>query len=110
MVTRKEKISKPLSLMTSPGASPIKATTIITSSVPSFMARSSTSALSIDDSTVDYTSMLGLEDRRKRFSEEVVDADLKDSVRLQKLYRQIQRQVHCREEEKVATVSSFLET
>ena len=54
--------------------------------------------------------MLGLEDRRKRFSEEVVDLDLKDSVRLQKLYRQIQRQVHCGEEEKVAAVSSFLET
>ena len=74
------------------------------------MSRSSISSLSIDDSRVDYTSVLGLEDRRKRFSEEVEDLDLKDSVRLQKLYRQIQRQVHCREEEKVATVSSFLET
>ena len=45
--------------------------------------------------------MLGLEDRRRRFSEEVEDADLKESVHLQKLYRQIQRQVHCREQEKV---------
>ena len=49
--------------------------------------------------------MLGLEERRKRFSEEVVDLDLKDSVRLQKLYRQIQRQVHCRDQDKVAAVS-----
>ena len=113
MVTRKEKITNPLSLIHSPGASPIQATTITTtSSVPSFVARSSTSALSIDDSRVNYTSMLGLEDRKKRFSEEVVDLDLKDSVRLQKLYRQIQRQVHCREKETGVTVSrvSFVTT
>ena len=101
MVTRK--ITKTLSLTPSPGASPIQATTI-TSSVPSFIAKYNTSALSIDDSTVDYTSMLGMEDRRKRFSEEVVDTDLKDSVRLQKLYRQIQRQVHCREKVAVSRV------
>ena len=56
-------------------------------------------SLSIDDMMVDYTSMLGLEDRRKRFSEEVEDTDLKDSLRLQKLYRQIQKQVHWREKE-----------
>ena len=48
--------------------------------------------------------MLGLEDKIKRFSEEVVDTDLKDSVRLQKLYRQIQRQVHCRDREKEVAV------
>ena len=52
----------------------------------------------MDDSKVDYTSLLDLEDRRKRFSEEVVDMDLKDSVQLQKMYRQIQRQVHCRDQ------------
>ena len=50
---------------------------------------------SMDDSKVDYTSLLGLEDRRRRFSEDVVDIDTKNSVMLQKLYRQIQRQVHC---------------
>ena len=49
--------------------------------------------------------MLGLEDKKKRFSEEVVDTDLKDSVRLQKLYRQIQRQVHCRDREKEVAVA-----
>ena len=48
-----------------------------------------------DDSKVDYTSMLGVEERRQRFSEEVVDKDLKDSVRVQKMYRQLQRQVYC---------------
>lgn len=50
---------------------------------------------SVDDARVDYTSLLDGEDRARRFSEDVVDIDLKDSVRLQKLYRQIQRQVHC---------------
>ena len=72
------------------------------------MARSSIS--SIDDSRVDYTSLLGLEDRRKRFSEEVVDLDLKDSVRLQKLYRQIQRQVHCGEKVTVSRVYVIVTT
>jgi hypothetical protein len=48
------------------------------------------SALSSEDnSKVDYTSMLGEEGRRQRFSEEVVDKDLKDSVRVQKMYRQL---------------------
>ena len=73
-------------------SSPEEATLII-SSGPSFEARSS----SMDDSNVDYTSLLGLEDRKRRFSEDVVDMELKDSVRLQKLYRQIQRNVHCRQ-------------
>ena len=51
-------------------------------------------SISLDDTKVDYTSLLGMEDRRRRFSEDVVDRDTKDTVRLQKLYRQIQRQVH----------------
>ena len=42
-----------------------------------------------------YTSMLGVEDRRQRASEEMVDKELKDSVRVQKMYRQLQRQVYC---------------
>ena len=44
--------------------------------------------------------MMGMEDRRRRFSEDVVDMDLKDSERVKKLYRQIQRQVHCSQESK----------
>ena len=71
----------------------------ISSSVPNVKGRPN--SLSTDDSTVDYNSMLGIEDRRKRFSEEVEDGDLKQSVLLQKVYRQIQRQVHCSEQEKV---------
>ena len=50
---------------------------------------------SMDDSNIDYMSILGLEDKKRRFSEEVVDMDMKDTVRLQKMYRQIQRHVHC---------------
>ena len=92
-----EQQTHPVSLITYPLTSPLEARTII-SSVPTFKASSST--LSADDSTVDYISMLGLEDKRRRFSKEVEDADLKESVHLQKLYRQIQRQVHCREHQK----------
>ena len=55
-----------------------------------------------DDSMVDYTSMLGIEERRQRFSEEVQDRDLKDSVRLQKMYRELQRQVYCGARDKVS--------
>ena len=52
-------------------------------------------SLSEDDIQVDYTSMLGIEERRQRFSEEVEDMDLKDNVKMQKMYRQLQRQVYC---------------
>ena len=55
---------------------------------------------SMDDSNIDYMSILGLEDKKRRFSEDVVDMDLKDSERIKKLYRQIQRQVHCSQENK----------
>ena len=94
-----------LIIISSPLSSPLRTRTVVTY-VPSFTAESS--FLSVDDSKVDYTSLLGLEDRRKRFSEEVVDMDLKDSVRLQKMYRQIQRQVHCRE--KVAVSRAYFVT
>ena len=61
-------------------------------------------SITMDDTKIDYTSMLGLEDRRRRFSEDVVDFETKDSIRLQKLYRQIQRQVYCNQEsEETAT-------
>ena len=82
--------------MTSPRVAIVSSSeesTLIFTSGPSFKTRSS----SMDDSNVDYTSLLGLEDRKRRFSEDVVDMELKDSVRLQKLYRQIQRNVHCRQ-------------
>ena len=51
------------------------------------------SSRSTDDSTVDYLSMLGREDRRRRFSERLEDKGLKETVDLQKLFRQIQIQV-----------------
>ena len=55
-------------------------------------------SITMDDTKIDYTSMLGQEDKRRRFSEDVVDIETKDSIRLQKLYRQIQRQVNCNQE------------
>lgn len=55
-----------------------------------------TRAFSMDDSSVDYTSILDQEDMVRRWSEDVVDLELRDSVRLNKLYRQLQRQVYCR--------------
>ena len=64
------------------------------SPIRAFLATNSASS-SEDDSKVDYTSMLGKEERRQRFSEELVDKDLKDIVRIQKMYRQLQRQVYC---------------
>ena len=56
---------------------------------------------------IDYTSLLGREDRAKRFSEEVEDTDLKDSVRLQKVFREIQRQISRAEREKVDKAADF---
>ena len=50
---------------------------------------------------MDYTSLLGLEDRRKRFSEELLDTELRDSVQLQKMYRELQRQINCWDRSKV---------
>ena len=58
------------------------------------------SSITMDDTMVDYTSMMGLEDKKRRFSEDVVDMELKDSERVKKLYRQIQRQVHCNQQSK----------
>jgi len=49
----------------------------------------------MDDIMVDYSSVMDREDKKKRFSEELEDKELKESLKLQKLYRQIQRQVHC---------------
>ena len=59
-----------------------------------------TSLLSADDSKVDYTSLLGVDDKRRRFSEDVVDTSIKDSIRVQKMYRKLQRQVHSADTQK----------
>jgi hypothetical protein len=76
----------------SPVSSSHEASTIF-STVNETKRRSS--PITMDDNMIDYTSMMGLEDKRRRFSEDVADMDLKDSERLKKLYRQMQRQVHC---------------
>ena len=47
----------------------------------------------MDDTKVSYNSLLGLEDRKRRFSE-VVDREVRESLMIQKQYRQMQRQIH----------------
>ena len=47
---------------------------------------------------VDYTSLLSLEDRRRRFSEVLDDKNLRDTIRMEKMFRQLQRQGYCREQ------------
>ena len=59
------------------------------------------SAVSKDDSRIDYTSVLNIEDKKRRFSEDLVDCDTKSSIQMKKIYRQIQRQVHCDENTEV---------
>ena len=49
-----------------------------------------------DDARVDYDSLLDSDQRRSRFSEELLDMELRESVRLGKMYRQLQRQINCR--------------
>ena len=44
---------------------------------------------------MDYSSSLTEEDKVLRFSEKLEDLELSESLRLEKLYRKIQRQVHC---------------
>lgn len=46
-------------------------------------------AVSVDDMGVDYTCILDTEDRRRRWSEAVTDSDLRNSVRLNKLFRRV---------------------
>ena len=58
---------------------------------------------SIDDSKVDYLSLLGLEDRKRRFSEVLVDTELKETMMLRKQYRQIQRQLHSQQSKGVGS-------
>ena len=58
------------------------------------------SSMTVDDTKIDYTSLLGTEERKMRFSEDMVDMDLKDSIKLQKMYKQIQRQIRCNQDSK----------
>ena len=81
MVKGREKQTAHSSFMSSTISSPLEAKTI-TTSLPNVKAEPNSQSL--DDSTV-----------------ELEDAELKESVHLKKFYRQIQRQVHCREQEKV---------
>ena len=59
------------------------------------------SAVSKDDSRIDYTSVLNIEDKKRRFSEDLVDCETKSNIQMKKIYRQIQRQVHCDENTEV---------
>ena len=45
---------------------------------------------------MDYDSLLDSDQRRSRFSEQLLDLELRESVRLGKMYRQLQRQINCR--------------
>ena len=89
-------VSSPVSLIIAT-SSPMRARSVVTF-VPTFTVVSS--FLSEDDSKVDYTSLLGLDDKRKRFSEDVVDKNVKETIRLQKMYRELQRQVYCTDQKK----------
>ena len=53
------------------------------------------SSITRDDNPVDYTSILDPESQSRRFSEDLVDKETRHNLELRKLYRQIQRQVHC---------------
>ena len=57
--------------------------------------------MSKDDAHIDYISVLDQDDLVRRFSEDIVDLDTRNSLQLRKLYRQIQRQVHCMENDQV---------
>ena len=61
------------------------------------------SLMIMDDTSVDYSSLMGKEDRKRRYSEAVVDMNTKENVLVQKLYRQIQRQVYCKQEDYMMT-------
>ena len=65
-------------------------------------------SMTMDDSMVDYMSMMGIEDRKRRFSEDVADMEVKDSERMKKLYRQFQRQVNCSQENKVELLTVII--
>ena len=83
----------------------------------------------MDDAGVDYTSLLDTEQRRARlttvkkylqcvtkifaavrFSEELLDKEVRESVALGKMYRELQRHVNCWDRSKVPTYTSILST
>ena len=72
-------------VVVSPESSILNAS-ILFSTVDETKRRSS--SIATDDTMIDYTGMMGMEDEKRRFSEDVVDMDLKDSERVKKLYRQ----------------------
>ena len=49
----------------------------------------------IDDTKVEYTCLLTSEERRRRFSEVLVDRNMSQTIRVEKMFRRIQRQVYC---------------
>ena len=49
----------------------------------------------VDDTKVDYTSLLSMEERGRRFSEVLEDQSLVQTIRVEKMFRQMQKQVYC---------------
>ena len=49
----------------------------------------------VDDTKVEYTSLLSMEERRRRFSEVLEDQSLVQTIRVEKMFRQMQKQVYC---------------
>jgi len=96
--TRTRTIIQPVSPISSTSVSSVSPANVrmVVTSVPVFRARC------VDDARIDYTSLLDSEQRRARFSEELLDTELRESVRLQKMYRELQRQVNCWDKHKVS--------
>ena len=81
---------------------PVLVTGLLVEEMESRKVRSG-SLMIMDDTSVDYSSLMGKEDRKRRYSEAVVDMNTKENVLVQKLYRQIQRQVYCKQEDYMMT-------
>ena len=64
--------------------------------------------MSVDDSKVDYTSQLDIEERRRRLSDCLVDKNLEETIRLEKMFRQMQRQLYCGSHNRVRFLNSVL--
>ena len=84
----------------SPISSGLDANTLV-STVNETKSRSS--YFIIDDA---YVRMMGLEDKKRKFSEDMVDMDQKDGEKLQKFYRHIDRQANCRQKSQ-GTLGAF---
>ncbi|XP_023331202.1 uncharacterized protein LOC111703481, partial [Eurytemora carolleeae] len=77
----------------SPGQQHLR--TVITR-VPTYYAVSSQ-----DDSKVDYTSLLDSDVKMQRYCEASTTKELKDLARVHRMFRQIQRQLHCPEHQEI---------